>query len=83
MLDPPLVARVNEAVAKAESNTQMLESFAQGLVTGEPKDAAGLAGTMSGDLFVFGDIRDAVREGTRWANGEQTPSPVRGRAWHR
>ena len=72
--------RVSEAVAKAESNTQMLESFAQGLVTGEPKDAAGLAGTVSGDLFVFGDIRDAVREGTRWANGEQVDELVLGLA---
>ena len=38
-------------------------SFARGLVTGEPDDMAALAGTALGDLFVFGDIRDAVREG--------------------
>ena len=31
----------------------------------------GLAGTALGDLFVFGDIRDAVREGTRLATGQQ------------
>ena len=31
---------------------------------------AGLAGTALGDLFVFGDIRDAVREGSRYASGE-------------
>ncbi len=45
-------------------------SFASGLITGEPKDMAGLAGTALGDLFVFGDIRDAVREGSRYASGE-------------
>src|SRR5919107_2041542 len=50
-LDAALVTRVSEAVAKAESNAQMLESFAQGFVSGEPKDAAGLAGTVSGDLL--------------------------------
>ena len=80
VLDAALLSRVSEAVAKAESNTQMLESFAQGFVSGEPKDAAGLAGTVSGDLFVFGDIRDAVREGTRWANGEQVDELVLGLA---
>ena len=79
-LDAPLLARVSGAVLKAESNAQMLESFAQGFVSGEPKDAAGLAGTVSGDLFVFGDIRDAVREGTRWANGEQADELVLGLA---
>ena len=32
---------------------------------------AGLAGTALGDLFVFGDIRDAVREGSRYVSGEK------------
>ena len=32
---------------------------------------AALAGTAVGDLFVFGDIRDALREGKRLAAGEQ------------
>ena len=31
---------------------------------------AGLAGTALGDLFVFGDLRDAVREGSRYISGE-------------
>ena len=49
-------------------------AFASGLITGEPKDMAGLAGTALGDLFVFGDIRDAVREGSRYVSGETTTS---------
>ena len=32
---------------------------------------AGFAGTALGDLFVFGDIRDAVREGSRYVSGEK------------
>jgi hypothetical protein len=80
LLDPGLIARVNDAAAKAESTQQMLESFAMGFVTGEPKDAAGLAGTVSGDLFVFGDIRDAVREGSRFAQGEPVDELVLGLA---
>jgi hypothetical protein len=79
-LDPALLARVNEANAKADSTQQALESFAMGFVTGEPKDAAGLAGTVGGDLFVFGDIRDAVREGSRFAQGEQVDELVLGLA---
>ncbi len=31
---------------------------------------AGLAGTAPGDLFVFGDIRDAAREGSRYVSGQ-------------
>ena len=41
-----------------------------GLWTGEPIDLASLAGTAFGDLFVFGDIRDATREGTRYLAGQ-------------
>ena len=45
-------------------------TFVQGLWTGEPVDRASLAGTAFGDLFVFGDIRDAAREGTRYLTGK-------------
>ena len=40
----------------------------------------GLAGTALGDLFVFGDIRDAVREGSRYAHGETDDELVLGLA---
>ncbi|MGH6726071.1 MAG: hypothetical protein ACREB8_05945 [Pseudolabrys sp.] len=69
-LDPALTERVNAAVAEAKTARHAGESFALGLVTGEPNDMAGLAGTTLGDLFVFGDLRDAVREGGRLAMGE-------------
>jgi hypothetical protein len=39
-----------------------------------------LAGTALGDLFVFGDIRDAVREGKRLATGEKADELVLGLA---
>ena len=38
----------------------------------------GLAGTALGDLFVFGDIRDAVREGSRYVSGQPTDELVLG-----
>jgi len=64
-----LLARVETATATAASATAKAGSFTRGLITGEPDDLASLAGTAVGDLFVFGDIRDAVREGGRWASG--------------
>jgi hypothetical protein len=79
-LEPEQIARVDAAVAKANSTQQAMGSFAQGLVTGEPKDLTGLAGTVTGDLLVFGDIRDAVREGGRWIAGEKVDELVLGLA---
>ena len=62
--------RVQAAVDHANSAGATAVRFANGLITGEPKDVAGLAGTALGDLFVFGDIRDGLREGTRYLSGE-------------
>jgi hypothetical protein len=79
-LDPALIEKVNAAVAESESTGHAAESFALGLVTGEPNDMVGFAGTALGDLFVFGDIRDAVREGTRLATGQNADELVLGLA---
>jgi hypothetical protein len=79
-LDPALIARVKTAVAEENSTSYVMMRFAQGFVTGEPQDAAGLAGTTLGDLFVFGDVRDAVREGTRLAMGERADTMILGLA---
>ncbi len=79
-LDPALTDKVNAAVAAASSTSHTLISFARGFVTGVPEDGAALAGTALGDLFVFGDIRDAAREGTHWALGEPTDKMILGLA---
>lgn len=68
--DPRLTDSVKEARANAATVTQTAGRFVHGLWTGEPTDAASLAGTAVGDLFVFGDIRDAAREGTHYLLGE-------------
>jgi hypothetical protein len=62
--------KVKEAQTSAASVTHTAGRFVQGLWTGEPTDVASLAGTAVGDLFVFGDIRDAAREGKRYLLGE-------------
>ncbi len=69
-VEPALDDKVAAAVAESASPSHAAESFGRGLITGEPDDIVGLAGTTLGDLFVFGDIRDAVREGSRLASGE-------------
>jgi hypothetical protein len=79
-VDPELVKRVEAANATLARTVQAAGSFAHGFVSGEPKDAAGLAGTAVGDLFVFGDIRDAVREGGRLASGEEADELLLGLA---
>ena len=79
-LEPVLAEKVKVAVAESASTRHAAESFALGLATGEPNDMAGLAGTTLGDLFVFGDIRDAVREGGRMALGQPADELVLGLA---
>jgi hypothetical protein len=75
---PELAAKVTAAVERANSMAAHAESFTRGLLTGEPENVVGLAGTALGDLFVFGDIRDAVREGSRYVSGEPVDELVLG-----
>jgi hypothetical protein len=75
-----VTARVDAAVAEENSTASTVKRFATGLVTGEADDVASLSGTVAGDLFVFGDIRDVVREGKRLAMGENADRLVLGLA---
>jgi hypothetical protein len=75
-----LSRRVADAVAEENSSSHFAKRFAIGLVTGNADDVASLSGTVAGDLFVFGDIRDVVREGKHLAMGEDTDRLVLGLA---
>ena len=79
-LQDELSERVSDAVTEANSTAQIAKRFATGLVTGTADDVASLSGTVAGDLFVFGDIRDVVREGKHLAMGEDTDHLVLGLA---
>ncbi len=79
-VDPEQVKRVAAANTTLARTAHAAGSFAQGFVSGEPKDAAGLAGAAVGDLSVYGDIRDAVREGGRLASGEEADELLLGLA---
>ncbi|QPF82597.1 hypothetical protein IC762_22955 [Bradyrhizobium genosp. L] len=71
-LGDDLTRRVDEALAEQASTTHFAKGFATGLMTGSADDVASLSGTVAGDLFVFGDVRDVVREGKHLATGEET-----------
>ncbi|MGB8607037.1 hypothetical protein [Bradyrhizobium sp.] len=79
-LTDDLSGRVSEAVVEENSSLHFARRFATGLVTGNADDVASMSGTVAGDLFVFGDIRDVVREGKHLAMGEDTDRLVLGLA---
>ena len=79
-VDPAFAQRSAAAAAEAASTRHRVKNFAHGFVTGEPQDMASFAGTTLGDLFIFGDVRDALREGVRYVRGEQMDELVLGLA---
>jgi len=79
-VDPALLARVAAAGHGATAAVHSVGQFVRGFFVGEPEDLASLAGTATGDLFVFGDARDAVREGFRLARGEDADELILGLA---
>ena len=79
-LDDALSKRVSDAVAEENSPSHFARRFATGLITGNADDIASMSGTFAGDLFVFGDVRDVVREGKHLAMGEDTDRLVLGLA---
>jgi hypothetical protein len=79
-VDAALVEHVERANAGVAAAKRSLTSFARGLISGEPENLSGMAGTALGDLFVFGDIRDALREGTRLAAGQEADELILGLA---
>ncbi len=75
-----LAQRVSDAVTEENSSSHFARRFATGLVTGNADDIGSLSGTVAGDLFVFGDIRDVVRESKHLVMGEDTDRLVLGLA---
>jgi hypothetical protein len=79
-LGDDLQKRVSDLVTEQSSTSHYAKRFFTGLVVGEADDVASLSGTVTGDLFVFGDIRDVVREGKHLAMGEDTDHLILGLA---
>lgn len=79
-ISPQAAARVAARAKHDASAGHIAAQFANGLVRGETSDLASLSGTVTGDLFVFGDIRDVVRESGRLVRGEEPDRLVLGLA---
>lgn len=79
-LPDDVLDRVSDAVKEESSTSHFAKRFATGLITGSADDVASLSGTVAGDLFVIGDVRDVVREGKHLAMGEDTDRLVLGLA---
>jgi len=77
---PALIAKTESAERDAAMPSSKAASFARGFITGKPEDVASAAGMLTGDLFVFGDVRDVVREGWRGIRGEEVDTLVLGLA---
>lgn len=79
-LTPAAIRKVETAEEDAATPSSQAASFAKGFVTGKPEDIASAAGMLTGDLFVFGDVRDVVREGWHGLRGEEVDKLVLGLA---
>ncbi len=79
-VDSALADKVAQAQLKQSAAVNTAGRFVRGLWTGQPSDLASLAGTAVGDLFVFGDIRDAAREGARYLTGQRADPWILGLA---
>src|SRR6187551_1394309 len=79
-LPPALIEKVQSAERDAAAPSSRVASFARGFVTGKPEDVVSAAGMLTGDLFVFGDVRDVVREGWHGLRGEEVDKVVLGLA---
>jgi hypothetical protein len=77
-IKPELTARVQAAHSATARTLRNARSFARGLIIGEPSDMVGFAGTAVGDFFVFGDVRDATREGIHYVRGQPVDEVVLG-----
>ncbi len=77
---PAVAEQVTTALAEQNSAPSYARRFARGLITGEIEDGVSLSGTVAGDLFVLGDVRDVVREGKRLMTGEEADRMVLGLA---
>lgn len=77
-LPPDLRARLEAASAPTAAALRSARNFGAGFVTGQPEDLAGLSGAVVGDMMVWGDIRDASREGWKLARGEAADELILG-----
>ena len=78
--DPAARARLEEAragiIAERDDFMRRIGDVGQGALTGTGDSVEALAGAVTADLFVFGDVRDLVIQGGRRLRGEDTDEVI-------
>lgn len=74
------LAQIETVAAEQRSAAHLAGRFATGFLTGDTDDLASFSGTVTGDLFAFGDVRDVVVQGRQLALGEEADRLVLGLA---
>ncbi len=67
---PDLTAKVRQAVVDQRSLSATATQFGRGFLTGKSTDTSSFAGAMTGDYFVYGDLRDFVLGSIDCVTGE-------------
>jgi hypothetical protein len=75
-----VLAQLEAAAAEQRSARHVAGRFAIGFLTGDTDDLASFSGTVTGDLFAFGDIRDVVVQGRQLVLGQEPDRFVLGLA---
>jgi hypothetical protein len=74
------LARLEAAGSAKAKIRRAATRFGKGFLFGEAESAGGLAGAAAGDLLVYGDIRDLVKQGARWVRGQEVDPLMAGLA---
>ena len=69
-LSPATQAKLDAALSTGATIARNTGQFATGFVTGEGTSAAGLAGAVTSDITVVGDVRDIASEGGKMLAGQ-------------
>ena len=65
------MTKMDDAHALSATVVRNTWQFGEGFVTGQGESNAGLAGAVSSDLTVVGDVRDIAAEGTKYLMGQE------------
>jgi hypothetical protein len=79
-VEAALRQRVEAAGSAREQVRRAAARFGKGFFTGTAESIEGIAGAATGDLLVYGDVRDLVREGARWVKGQEVDPLMAGLA---
>ena len=74
------LAQIETLAAEQRTAGHLAGRFAKGFLTGDTDDLASFSGTLTGDLFAFGDVRDVVVHGRQLMLGEEPDRLVLGLA---